>query len=179
MLLQDSKLGFEEFLTFIKDKCSPVEYQNWFAPISVKKETEKELTLEVPNIFVQEYLLSNYKRELSSFLPTDEDGELAIRFVIAEQKAEAPKQEEILPQTQPKEDDYPRQIIRLNQGYTFNQFIEGPSNQFVKSAALGVATRPGKSYNPLFIHGGVGLGKTHLLHSIGHSIKDHHKKTKA
>lgn len=66
--------------------------------------------------------------------------------------------------------------MRLNTNYTFNNFIEGPANQFVKSAAIGVASRPGKSYNPLFIHGGVGLGKTHLLHGIGHYIRDHHKK---
>ena len=64
----------------------------------------------------------------------------------------------------------------FNLQYTFENFIEGPSNQFVKSAALGVAQRPGKSFNPLFIHGGVGLGKTHLLHGIGHFIKNHSKK---
>src|SRR5262249_25770465 len=67
------------------------------------------------------------------------------------------------------------EIVKLNPFYTFEHFIEGPSNQFVKSAAIGVAARPGKSYNPLFLHGGVGLGKTHLLHSIGHYVQEHHK----
>jgi chromosomal replication initiator protein len=66
--------------------------------------------------------------------------------------------------------------MKLNPLYTFQNFIEGPANQFVKSAAMGVASRPSKSYNPLFIHGGVGLGKTHLLHAIGHHIREHHKK---
>ncbi len=66
--------------------------------------------------------------------------------------------------------------IKLNPNYRFETFIEGPTNQFVKSAAMGVAIRPGMSYNPLFIHGGVGLGKTHILHSIGHHMSDTHKK---
>ncbi|EKE26197.1 MAG: hypothetical protein ACD_4C00391G0001, partial [uncultured bacterium (gcode 4)] len=66
---------------------------------------------------------------------------------------------------------------QFNSLYTFDTFIEGPSNQFVKSAAFGVAQKPGKSFNPLFIHGGVGLGKTHLLHSIGNFIHTHHKST--
>src|SRR6202008_3488850 len=66
--------------------------------------------------------------------------------------------------------------IKLNHLYRFEHFIEGPSNQFVKSAAVGVAARPGKSYNPLFIHGGVGLGKPHLPHSTGHYVLENHKK---
>jgi chromosomal replication initiator protein len=66
--------------------------------------------------------------------------------------------------------------VKLNQHYRFENFIEGSNNQFVKSAAMGIAMRPGQSYNPLFIHGGVGLGKTHILHSIGHYIREHNKK---
>ncbi len=66
--------------------------------------------------------------------------------------------------------------LKLNHTYRFETFIEGPTNQFVKSAAMGVAHRPGQSYNPLFIHGGVGLGKTHILHSIGHLIREQNKK---
>lgn len=66
---------------------------------------------------------------------------------------------------------------KLNPNYRFDTFIEGPANQFVKSAAMGIAMRPGQSYNPLFIHGGVGLGKTHILHSIGHYIREHHKSS--
>ena len=67
--------------------------------------------------------------------------------------------------------------MMLNDNYTFDNFIEGPSNQFIKSACLGVALKPGKTYNPLFIHGGVGLGKTHLLHAIGHTLRAEQKKT--
>jgi chromosomal replication initiator protein len=175
MQVQEAKDCWSEFIQCIEKKCSPVEFQNWIAPIKVKETSESQVILEVPNIFVQEYLIDNYKRELISFLPTDDAGEPNILFIIREERREKPiftkpEKEEPAPQVEPK------YSLRLNQNYTFPHFIEGPSNQFVKSAAFGVASRPGKTYNPLFIHGGVGLGKTHLLHSIGHFIKENHKK---
>ena len=74
----------------------------------------------------------------------------------------------------PESSSYPE--AKLNNNYRFENFIEGPTNQFVKAVAMGIALRPGQSYNPLFIHGGVGLGKTHILHSIGHYIRENHKK---
>ena len=145
------------------------------AHIQLANATPDEITLEVPNIFVQEYLLDNFKDTLAHFLPLKHTGEPAIRFIIS-----SPKKENVETRTSarcyrgdplviPSE-------VKLNHLYTFDHFIEGASNQFVKSAAVGVASAPGKTYNPLFIHGGVGLGKTHLLHSIGHyAVKEHHK----
>ena len=130
----------------------------------------------MPNVFVGDYLLENYKKELASFLPCDNQKNPLITFVIEEPKQKKLIETKPLPQTILTPGYEPRQGVRLNKGYTFSDFIEGPSNQFVKSAALGVANKPGQSYNPLFIHGGVGLGKTHLLHSIGHEIKRAHKK---
>ncbi|MDN3505069.1 MAG: chromosomal replication initiator protein DnaA [Rhabdochlamydiaceae bacterium] len=165
-----------QFLDFISKQCSASEFQNWFAPIKVLELTDQQITLQVPNIFVREYLLDNYRRELSSFMPTDENGNPSIVFKVAEVKKESfvPEQAMIeFPTIDPGNEKFES---RLNPSYTFDTFIEGPSNQFVKSAALGVAARPGKSYNPLFIHGGVGLGKTHLLHAIGHTIQGEKKK---
>ncbi|MGR3972973.1 MAG: chromosomal replication initiator protein DnaA [Candidatus Rhabdochlamydia sp.] len=158
------------FLSYMEEKCLAAEFQNWLAPIQADVHPSGELLLKVPNIFVQEYLLQNYKRDLLGFIPTRPSGELAIHFEVIE----APSQP-ILP---PKEVLPPSHNPALNPLYTFDHFIEGPSNQFVKSAALGVAAHPGKSYNPLLIHGGVGLGKTHLLHAVGHMIAKSHKKLK-
>lgn len=178
MLTKDEPKGWTDFIDFIQDKCSAAEFQNWIKPVKVAKSTESEIYLEVPNIFVQEYILDNYSRELTAFVPTRENGEPAISFVFSEKRPEVQeeKEEEIVQNTRPQEPEEVKLGPNLNHSYTFSQFIEGPSNQFVKSAALGVAMRPGKSYNPLFIHGGVGLGKTHLLHSIAHMVKDKHKK---
>jgi len=169
MLTKTSAELWTDFLAYMEERCSAAEFQNWIAPIQVVETTGAELVLQVPNIFVQEYLLQNYKKDLLGFVPVKPNGDLALRFVISEE----PKKQVIFEDIAPQNDALP-----LNPLYTFDHFIEGPSNQFVKSAALGVATHPGKSYNPLFIHGGVGLGKTHLLHAIGHAIHKNHKRLK-
>ncbi len=161
---------WEEFIQCIRKNCSEIEYENWFAPIKVIKSDKQSITLEVPNIFVKEYLLDNYKKDLLNFFPSPNSNDPAIEFIVAKKNA---KIEIKPPPPTPKKNDFEAQ---LNQFYTFDNFIEGPTNQFVKSAAIGVASKPGKTFNPLFIHGGVGLGKTHLLHGIGHYVKKHHKK---
>jgi chromosomal replication initiator protein len=172
----DTRDTWTQFLQFVKTRCSLTAFGNWLAPIRVLELTSEEITLEIPNIFVQDYLLSNYKKELCAFLPVSAQGEPAIRFVIASpQKKQQTTSPTITTQlTSTGVENYPE--VKLNHNYRFETFIEGPTNQFVKSAAVGVALRPGHSFNPLFIHGGVGLGKTHILHSIGHYIKEHHKK---
>jgi chromosomal replication initiator protein len=166
---------WQNFLTYAAERCSATEYQNWIAPIKVSNESvDAVLVLEVPNIFVQEYLLENYRKDLASFLPLNQQGELALRFVVVESEKKVSTPTPHSP-TITANDNLD---LKLNAYYTFENFIEGPSNQFVKSAALGVASHPARSYNPLFIHGGVGLGKTHLLHAIGHYAKLNHKKAR-
>lgn len=174
MLVGETAQSWTQFLEYMKERCSETAFENWFAPIRVIESSEEQMTLEVPNIFVKEYLLTNYSKELKSFLPIRSDGTLSIEFVIGVQKRErAPVK---AAEESPVEEDSQQKLVKLNNNYRFSTFIEGASNQFVKSAAVGVASRPGQSYNPLFIHGGVGLGKTHILHSIGHHIQENHKK---
>ncbi|NGX47661.1 MAG: Chromosomal replication initiator protein DnaA [Chlamydiae bacterium] len=175
MLTKTPKQCWEEFAQFMEDCCTATEFQNWIAPIKVSGNSKEELVLEMPNIFVQEYLLENFKKQLENFLPTKANGELALSFVIATPKKTAVTSKA---SPQPMQPANEKNKSLLNPAYTFEHFIEGPSNQFVKSAAFGIAMRPGKSYNPLFIHGGVGLGKTHLLHAIGHYTMQHHKRIK-
>jgi len=178
MLTCDTPNVWTQFLEYVKDHCSPAAYGNWLAPISCVESSNEGITLEVPNVFVQDYLISNYRQDLCAFLPVDGKGNPAVKFVIAAPKA-APKSPTPAPTTQSAmpaaSSTGDKRCVKLNDNYRFETFIEGPANQFVKSAALGVASRPGQSYNPLFIHGGVGLGKTHMLHSIGHYIQDHQK----
>ncbi len=161
--------AWSEFLSFVQEKCDVMEYKNWISPIGLMQASEEGIVLSVPNVFVQEYLLENFKEELVQFFPLSSDGKVAVSFIIKE-----PEKKVASVKPAPR----PQIPYGLNQLYTFDNYIEGPSNQFVKSAAFGVASRPGKSYNPLVIHGGVGLGKTHLLHGIGHYALLHHKKLK-
>ncbi|AFS26340.1 chromosomal replication initiator protein DnaA [Chlamydia psittaci WC] len=169
---------WEQFVNYVKTRCSKTAFENWISPIQIIEETQEKIRLEVPNIFVQNYLLDNYKQDLCSFVPLDAQGEPALEFVVAEIKKAPPQplapreQQETPTETFEESKDFE---LKLNTAYRFDNFIEGPSNQFVKSAAVGIAGRPGRSYNPLFIHGGVGLGKTHLLHAVGHYVREHRK----
>lgn len=176
MLACETCDAWVQFLQYVQGRTSATAFGNWLAPIVVLEFTPDEVILEVPNVFVQEYLLTNYKKDLCAFLPVTAEGEPAIKFVVSSRK----KAPELFPITAPvKESEIlvnNPSILKLNPNYRFDTFIEGPTNQFVKSAAMGVAARPGQSYNPLFIHGGVGLGKTHILHSIGHHILATNKK---
>lgn len=164
-----------QFLELAKTRCSQAAFGNWLQPIRVaESDTGEEIVLEIPNIFVKEYLLSNFREDLIAFLPLTAEGEPSIKFVVVQPVSEPTSQ--AAPIAEESIEEAPLFQLRLNPHYNFETFIEGPTNQFVKSAAIGVANRPGHSYNPLFIHGGVGLGKTHILHSIGHYVKENHKK---
>lgn len=181
MLACDASEAWTQFIHYVKDRTSATAFGNWLAPIRVLESESDEIVLEVPNVFVKEYLLSNYKDDLCAFLPVRTHGEPAIKFTIAPQQKktfsiQTPPAESTPPSLQDTSQD--SNEVKLNPNYRFETFIEGAANQFVKSAAMGVASRPGISYNPLFIHGGVGLGKTHILHSIGHHVQDTHKKLK-
>lgn len=176
MIACETRDAWTQFLEYAKKRCSASAFGNWLMPIQLLEANRESITLEVPNIFVKDYLLTHYKAELCSFLPVDVNGDPAILFTLA-----APKKKSAPPSVPaPSDPELERNAsafqVALNPSYRFDSFIEGPSNQFVKSAAFGVANRPGQSYNPLFIHGGVGLGKTHILHSIGHYVVETHKK---
>lgn len=170
--------GWSEFVEFARSRCTHAAFENWLAPIQLVSESDSEVVLQVPNVFVQEYLLENYGEDLRAFVPVDQSGKAAIRFVVQAPSKKATVIE--VPSKNVLETPLvePLYALKLNPHYTFENFIEGASNQFVKSAAFGVAQRPGRSYNPLFIHGGVGLGKTHLLHAIGYHAQKHHKRLK-
>ncbi len=176
LLCEDNSKIWPQFLDYAEERCSATAFANWLTPIKVLHESDEGLTLEVPNVFVKEYLLENYQKDLSAFFPVKSGEELPLKFVITTPKKEISKivtEESASTLIKPIEHN-----IKLNRNYYFENFIEGPSNQFVKSAAIGIAHKPSRSFNPLFIHGKVGLGKTHLLHAIGHSIQTSHKKLK-
>lgn len=161
MTTQTLQEGWLELMDFLKVKCSPTEFQNWLSLIQLIEIREQKLILEVPNVFVQEYFLENYKSDLMTFLPMYK-GKLPLEFVIMDRSRD--QSIEFVAEDIPIADTVTDNLRHLS--YTFEKFIEGPSNQFAKSAAIGAATRPGASYTPLFIHGGVGRGKTHLLWAI-------------
>ena len=140
----------------------------WFEPISPVALSEKELVLEVPNQFFYEWIESHYKKNLNNALLKTADGEMDFKFIISAKKNDLEKNSETF-KNYSKQNSHNKPP--LNKNYTFEKFIEGSNNQFAKTAAESVAADPGNSsFNPLIIYGGVGLGKTHLIHSIANRI---------
>jgi chromosomal replication initiator protein len=161
---------WSRFLSAAERKINPREFDRWFRPLRPLKRTGSVLTLAVPNEFFLDYFSDKYLdflraelHDVLGFLPE-------IELVLASDPLFplSPPPEETPPAAVPAEADAFHRS--LNAKYTFDTFVVGPSNQFVHAACLAVAEVPGRNYNPLFIYGGVGLGKTHLLNAIGHRI---------
>lgn len=168
----DLKNLWEKTLDIIKSELSEVSFNTWIKscePISISSDT---LKISVPNSFTQDILDKRYKDLVANSIKAVCSKLYTIEFVIA---SEAYIKEDIK-----KADKTPSKSIvvndemssTLNPKYTFNSFVIGNSNRFAHAASLAVAEAPAKAYNPLFIYGGVGLGKTHLMHAIGHYILD-------
>lgn len=168
----DLKNLWEKTLDIIKSELSEVSFNTWIKscePISISSDT---LKISVPNSFTQDILDKRYKDLVANSIKAVCSKLYNIEFVIA---SEAYIKEDIK-----KTEKTPSKSIvvndemssTLNPKYTFNSFVIGNSNRFAHAASLAVAEAPAKAYNPLFIYGGVGLGKTHLMHAIGHYILD-------
>ena len=141
----------------------------WFEPIRPIILSKNELVVEVPNQFFYEWIESHYKQVIRKATERVSKNGLYVRLTVSNKEQKIEEQEE-QDRTPSKESPVSPQ---LNRGYTFESFIEGANNQFAKSATQAVAEAPGKqAFNPLIIYGGVGLGKTHLLHAIGNRIME-------
>jgi len=147
----------------------------WFEPISPIALSENELVLEVPNQFFYEWIESHYKQNLAKALSGLSEHDVSCKFIVSAKKTDLP--DNIDPQpTQKKQNSFFAPL--LNNNYSFEKFIEGSNNQFAKNAAISVASDPGNSsFNPLIVYGGVGLGKTHLIHSIGNTILEENPRS--
>src|SRR5690606_32790071 len=128
------------------------------------------LVISAPNDFTRDWLASHYVDLIRDTLLEITGKEIEVRIVNA-QPAEA-EQRAAGPEKKPAATDAPPKTM-LNPRYTFDSFVIGSGNRFAHAASLAVAEAPAKAYNPLFIYGGVGLGKTHLMHAIGHYVLEH------
>ena len=164
----------EQLKTNIGNKISELNFNTWFRPISDAKASEGSFTLVVPNKFVADWI-SDYYNDLivgELFGITNENYKITYEISTQpedEQVASREAQEKPIPAIAA-----PRPSNGLNTKYAFDRFVVGSSNQFAHAACKAVGDLPGGHYNPLFIYGGVGLGKTHLLHSIGLAILKKH-----
>src|SRR3954464_4130485 len=163
---------WQEALEQLRERLGQQNFETWIRPIRVRETTEDEIFLEVPNKFFRDWLNEHFLRAIHETLSTAAHRELKVSLAV-NQKLQAPaavSSVERRPEREP-----PKALPRLNNlipKYTFENFVVGASNQFAHAASFAVANQPGEHYNPLFIYGGVGLGKTHLINAIGHRIME-------
>lgn len=133
--------------------------------------------VEVPNDFLKEVLEKRYSNLLKDILSSILNRNVSIFFKI--DSSTSSEQASTIDAIEKDSKNYNEEIhCNLNSKYTFDTFVVGNSNRFAHAASLAVAQAPAKAYNPLFIYGGVGLGKTHLMHAIGHYILEHNPSSK-
>ena len=147
------------------------QFNTWIRPLQAI-EDDQTLRLLAPNRFVVDWLKEHHLGRISELVTKKGDGH---HVVVEVGSLQATAAAALAPHKKPgggsqRSAGNQRQVSRLNPTFTFDRFVEGKSNQLAKAAALQVGENPGKSYNPLFIYGGVGLGKTHLMQSIGNAI---------
>jgi chromosomal replication initiator protein len=157
-------------LSAIEEKIPSQGFEMWFKPIRLISFSNEEAVLEVPNRFFKEWIEERYYTLVTETLErfSEKKGLLLKISISKRDKNSLPKKVDIDRETIKAK--LVEREINLNPKYTFETFVVGLSNQFAHAAARAVAERPAISYNPLFLYGGVGLGKTHLMNAIGHNI---------
>jgi chromosomal replication initiator protein len=159
---------WQKVLSKVEEKVNPQSYVTWFKPTQLVRRDGDALYVRVPNAFFRDWLNEHIDVVLDAAQNAGV-GEINVIYLIEEGTAR--------PEVAPAQGSLDFESIdnTLNPKYTFETFVVGSSNQFAHAAALAVAERPSKAYNPLFMYGGVGLGKTHLMHAIGQEIKRRNK----
>ena len=168
-----------DVLGYVRKNITEVEYHTWFAPMKHLGVEGGSLVLGVRNSFAQDFVRRQYQGLLEDALRSlgAEHPQVTFQVLPAVQEAmilpqETPTPVQPGPPGRPAAPASPDNRKNLNPKYTFENFVVGPNNNLAHAAALAVAESPGKAYNPLFIYGDVGLGKTHLMHAVGHYIAE-------
>ncbi len=171
---------WNRILEIIRGELKPQAYNSWFSQTKADKFNGNELVISVPGEFCKDWLEKHYAGFIADIFKRTygSDDNLIIKFEATDQKLSAPRTPSPKKNIK-KEDSFLKNAnLFLNSKYTFDDFIVGNGNRFAHAACLAVAQSPAKAYNPLFVYGGVGLGKTHLIQAIGNYIIHHNNKTK-
>jgi chromosomal replication initiator protein len=152
----------------LRGALNDTTFGTWFGDVSARELNERAFVLSVPNDFTREWIEGHFLDLIGAAVRDATGGERRIRLSI-EQEVESAG-------PMPEPPDASRPAFDMSQKYTFDSFVIGSSNRFAHAAALAVAEAPAQAYNPLFIYGGTGLGKTHLLQAIGQYVGEHSKK---
>ena len=165
---------FEEIwnssLSKIEEKVGKSIVELWFRPIKLLQIKEQQVTIDIPNKFFKDWIEDNYPDIIAESIESSLGYPVDVRYRIAEKMDPAIKKMGM--ELESRRQRLAGKGIYLNPKYTFENFVVGLSNQFAQAAARAVAEAPGNAYNPLFVYGGVGLGKTHLISAVGNAAID-------
>src|SRR5262245_12119234 len=155
---------WNRILTALGEKLSPSTIDSWFRPCHLAAVDGDHLRLVAPNSYTRDWIIQHHAPALATAARTVIGGNPQVTVDVDSDSART------APPSPTADGDGISLDTALSTRYTFDSFVVGNSNQFAQAACQAVAELPSKAYNPLFIYGGVGLGKTHLLHAIGHQI---------
>lgn len=180
---------WEKCVAFLQDELPAQQFNTWIRPLQMEASGEGAVRLLAPNRFIKDWVNSKFLERIHQLMQSVSEGnapdivlEVGHRqpAVVRAIRHKEPAQPREIPQRPVVETPVDRTVeiegslkhnSNLNEGYTFETFVEGKSNQLARAAAIQVAENPGGSYNPLFLYGGVGLGKTHLMHAVGNALR--------
>ena len=173
---------WDQVLARVETKVNRHSFYTWFKPTSFIAERDGTIRVRVPNALFRDWLTKHYSAVIDEALSEVHRAGAAVSFATDDGEPVS-----AMPELPPPDADPDAEVAEeltaddegiLSPRYSFDTFIVGPSNQFAHAASRAVAEAPSRSYNPLFIYGGVGLGKTHLMHAIGHYVATHLKNLK-
>jgi chromosomal replication initiator protein len=168
--------GKEEFwnnaFSRIHEKLGDSLFELWFKPMKLHHIKDKVALIEIPNRFFKDWVEDNYPHLIGEALEVELGYPVAVKYRVGTKEDGDLKK--IDSKNESRRSKLASRGIYLNPKFTFDSFVVGPSNQFVHAAAKRICEGPGSIYNPLFIYGGVGLGKTHIINAIGNEIVDRH-----
>ena len=194
MAVSDNEVLWYETLSQLKADLGEIEFNDWFADIQYLHSNEDSITVGFPSAFYRDRVKKNYQDKISATLRELADKEIAIEFDVSAKNGtekttvskkpisppppETPKEVGVIEKKVPitveksKRDQHPD----LKEDYTFERYVIGENNNFAANAAIAISRNPGTNYNPFFVYGGIGLGKTHLMQAIGNYIHENSDK---
>ncbi|MBM7645534.1 chromosomal replication initiator protein [Scopulibacillus daqui] len=173
---------WKQALSLIEKKLSKPSFETWLKSTTAHSLEDDTITITAPNEFARDWLETRYSNLITDTIRNITGSNLNVKFIIPQNKMDDDSlnfdQRRKQPQKQKEDQNEKSKIGMLNSKNTFDNFVIGSGNRFAHAASLAVAEAPAKAYNPLFIYGGVGLGKTHLMHAIGHYVIEHNPDAK-
>jgi len=162
---------WDKFLERVKSRVSINTFNTWFQPTRLNRADSDIIYVQIPTTVFRQVLTRTYGEIVKAVFHELGVPAMRVQYVCTEEEPVAAAAVAATPSTKQSKLDFESSDHQLNTRYTFDSFVVGKSNEFAHAASRAVAEQPSKAYNPLFLYGGVGMGKTHLMHAIGHTIK--------